>query len=747
MDRCTLFCNGVGMGLALLAPLHASAASDVLSLPLASVRVGNDLASVWTESQASAQVGIPWGDVVVNLPGCVVVTGYQWPPPSGIPQNAVWIWRPSASDDPLARYGMRHAQTLVPAPPPEGVGPITGFGRSVAGDEHWLFVGAPYTTVDGIGGVGVVQVFRREQIDLPWTPFATLVNALPDLGGEFGASVAFDGATLVVGVPWRRVDPLLPTVGGADLFEVTATSIKAPRSFTAPLVTGYSSRLGARVAAHGVRCALSDPDAAVIGASGVVMIVSTDEGLAVEAILTTPSGQAGTLFGDSISLDDGRLAVGAPKEDVAGKADAGVARIYQESDGAWPVAHTLIGATANAQLGQVALDGDLFTVGAWLTPVDFGGWTLPGECSLYHVAPSGLSLLARAQPWPYADPVHLQSGRVVALGHGRWSFAERIGSGPFNSPSVRSFLVGSAFTDCDGDGLSDLQDVLSGVPDHDSNGIPDTCVAPPAVDCDGDGIADSAGTLFVPSIEAFSAGSGYWGFSTPSAASERASMWIVPLEVPAGTDGVLRGIEADWASGSGSIAQPQPVFVAVYDDPNQDGDPSDVVLRGAYRASVPIAGGADRVFFDPIDLGPPGTKYFAGLGVLALKNIPQSLSLRGASNSPPQPPRAWLTYATGRLAADFNVEHPAQNATFQLFTSAPTMVGVGLFRNPIDLNGDAIPDSCQCPADLDGDGIVGPIDLALVIGAWGSDGIGDITGDGVVSADDLGSLLGAWGPC
>ncbi len=137
----------------------------------------------------------------------------------------------------------------------------------------------------------------------------------------------------------------------------------------------------------------------------------------------------------------------------------------------------------------------------------------------------------------------------------------------------------------------------------------------------------------------------------------------------------------------------------------------------------------------------------AGLGVLALKNIPQSLSLRGASNSPPQPPRAWLTYATGRLAADFNVEHPAQNATFQLFTSAPTMVGVGLFRNPIDLNGDAIPDSCQCPADLDGDGIVGPIDLALVIGAWGSDGIGDITGDGVVSADDLGSLLGAWGPC
>jgi hypothetical protein len=46
--------------------------------------------------------------------------------------------------------------------------------------------------------------------------------------------------------------------------------------------------------------------------------------------------------------------------------------------------------------------------------------------------------------------------------------------------------------------------------------------------------------------------------------------------------------------------------------------------------------------------------------------------------------------------------------------------------------------------DLDGDGIVGPADLAILLGAWGQSGLGDLNGDGVVGSADLAILLGAW---
>ena len=52
----------------------------------------------------------------------------------------------------------------------------------------------------------------------------------------------------------------------------------------------------------------------------------------------------------------------------------------------------------------------------------------------------------------------------------------------------------------------------------------------------------------------------------------------------------------------------------------------------------------------------------------------------------------------------------------------------------------------ECPADLDGDGIVGPTDLTTMLGAWGTDGA-DLDDDGNTGPTDLTTLLGAWGEC
>jgi hypothetical protein len=55
------------------------------------------------------------------------------------------------------------------------------------------------------------------------------------------------------------------------------------------------------------------------------------------------------------------------------------------------------------------------------------------------------------------------------------------------------------------------------------------------------------------------------------------------------------------------------------------------------------------------------------------------------------------------------------------------------------------PEAPNNPADLDGDGVVGAPDLAIMLGNWGNSGIGDLDGDGVVGPADLAALLGAWG--
>jgi hypothetical protein len=90
--------------------------------------------------------------------------------------------------------------------------------------------------------------------------------------------------------------------------------------------------------------------------------------------------------------------------------------------------------------------------------------------------------------------------------------------------------------------------------------------------------------------------------------------------------------------------------------------------------------------------------------------------------------------------------------------TAPNGPQIGMTTGAIitDLGGACISDNCincppapACPADLDGNGLVGGSDLGRLLGAWGpcTDCPADINGDGLVSGTDLGAMLGAWGAC
>ena len=71
-----------------------------------------------------------------------------------------------------------------------------------------------------------------------------------------------------------------------------------------------------------------------------------------------------------------------------------------------------------------------------------------------------------------------------------------------------------------------------------------------------------------------------------------------------------------------------------------------------------------------------------------------------------------------------------------------------------------MPDECRCrhypsiiccPADISGNNAVDGVDLAALLGMWGTNGQGkfdcDIDNDGLVGGSDLAVVLSDWGPC
>lgn len=98
-----------------------------------------------------------------------------------------------------------------------------------------------------------------------------------------------------------------------------------------------------------------------------------------------------------------------------------------------------------------------------------------------------------------------------------------------------------------------------------------------------------------------------------------------------------------------------------------------------------------------------------------------------------------VTQLLTEAAADLNGVNPA-------FTGA-----LGAGRLDIGAALELLPPSGPCPADVDGDGVVGAADLLELIGNFGpcpgSSCIWDVNGDGVVDQADVQQVLQNMGPC
>ncbi|MEY2715149.1 MAG: hypothetical protein RIT24_1492, partial [Planctomycetota bacterium] len=311
--------------------------------------------------------------------------------------------------------------------------------------------------------------------------------------------------------------------------------------------------------------------------------------------------------------------------------------------------------------------------------------------------------------------------------------------------------------DCNGNGVPDSCDIASGASDDlDATGVPDECE-----DCNRNGVLDSAdvntGTssdcnfdripdecqLGVPlqTVEyALDDGTREGNLGYGAVADV---LWLNRYQVTpdAGTIYSIRVVLGNAFAG-------QPYRVALWSDPNGDGEPSDAQVIASAQAVV--ANGNTNIFNEvqipPTLVGPTGTSFF--VGVIYRDNFGNQFPI-GTDNSVANQ-RTWV--AAGATVDPNNMSIAPVYGVLATLNGLIRAVGFnGVLSN--DCNQNRVPDDCEqatacarCTGDLNGDGEVGSPDIAALLSAWGTTR-GDLDGDGNTGSTDLAALLSAWGPC
>jgi choice-of-anchor B domain-containing protein len=262
----------------------------------------------------------------------------------------------------LLLVGGGASAALATAPPSSARrdnGAFIAFGRSVAIAGEFAFVGEPNVGGGGRGGgrggappaAGVVHVYRYGAAG--WKPAGELSSVNATGGDGFGAAMAADGATLLVGqVSPPPVPP--PAAGGRGGAPANGGRGAAPAAPAPPDTAVGSVQLfrrgadmkwsaGGRLiatsaagAGFGSALALAG-DLALVGAPGegggaVYLFTRARDGSFTAAGSLPAQGLvAGDRFGAAVAIDGNRVAVGAPSR----KGKGAIYIFRREANGTW----------------------------------------------------------------------------------------------------------------------------------------------------------------------------------------------------------------------------------------------------------------------------------------------------------------------------------------------------------------------------------------------------------------------------
>ena len=245
---------------------------------------------------------------------------------------------------------------------PDAIADFDAFGASVALDGETAVVGAQGIDQGGFNrGGGWVLAANGSS----WTPTTAIIPALAEPSDEFGAAVAVAEGFAFLG----SFDQSAGSVDAPPFVAVFEAAVGtwsevSPITIDLPLDSGFGSAIDA------------DQDLVVIGAP-LLDLEIRDEGGAfiyrrvgtsftLEASLVAPDAFENDRFGFAVAVSGDRVVVGAPRDDDAG-IDGGAAWVFELVDGTWTATSKIVRTERDWYAGfgsAVDIDGDLLAIGA-----------------------------------------------------------------------------------------------------------------------------------------------------------------------------------------------------------------------------------------------------------------------------------------------------------------------------------------------------------------------------------------------
>jgi len=241
------------------------------------------------------------------------------------------------------------------------LGPATSgfreFGEAVAISGNTLVVGAPFDGPEGESR-GAAYVYARK--GKQWTLEARLTPSDSSLNQLFGDAVAISGTTIVVGA--FLDSEAAPNAGAAYVFERIGSTWTQRAKLTASNASEFAF-FGAALAIDGKTLLVGSPIAGMADVFGLRASTWTEQ-----AILTAydQSPADYNAFGSSVALDDSTLIIGAPL-DGAGAPNTGAAYVFTKKGNTWTAQSKLLpadGAGSDEFGTSVAVDDKQVAVGA-----------------------------------------------------------------------------------------------------------------------------------------------------------------------------------------------------------------------------------------------------------------------------------------------------------------------------------------------------------------------------------------------
>ena len=201
---------------------------------------------------------------------------------------------------------------------------LDSFGQSLAMGRGLLIVAAPFHNGANVltqTGAGLVYVFNATSGYL----LSTMESPSPEFNGYFGFSLAMDGALLVVGSPDLDQDP-------GHVYEYSASSGTLLETLVGPDAL-IGAEFGYSVAIQSGMIVVGAPGFGGCNTWGGRVYVFKASSGTLLTTLSSPNEENGVAggFGESLGVNAGLLAVGAPCETVDGNFESGRAYVYKFS--------------------------------------------------------------------------------------------------------------------------------------------------------------------------------------------------------------------------------------------------------------------------------------------------------------------------------------------------------------------------------------------------------------------------------